>query len=186
MTNRLPKKLTCRNIQESDLDMIMEWRMLPEITKYSKTDPDLNIDKQKAWFQKIKKSKNDYYKIVMYGGEPIGMFQITNIERDTGICYGGIYLVKYTGQGLSIHIMCNSLDFIFDKLNLNERRATVINENIASIKMFKRCGFEVTKNISNYTSKNGITYDATQLTITKEIWLNKRNSINYGIMEFIE
>ncbi len=39
--------LVLRKISENDLEMIMKWRMMPEVTKYMYTDPQLTIDGQK-------------------------------------------------------------------------------------------------------------------------------------------
>lgn len=34
----------CRLIKPDDLEMIMDWRMRPEITRYMNTDPKLTIE----------------------------------------------------------------------------------------------------------------------------------------------
>lgn len=44
----------CRKVQESDLERIMHCRMLPEITKYMKTNPVLTMEDQRIWFAKIR------------------------------------------------------------------------------------------------------------------------------------
>jgi len=47
----------CRQIKEEDLEMIMNWRMMPEITRYMNSDPVLTLEGQKKWFKKIRESE---------------------------------------------------------------------------------------------------------------------------------
>ena len=42
----------CRKIKEEDLQMIMEWRMRDDITKYMNSDPILTLDDQRKWLKK--------------------------------------------------------------------------------------------------------------------------------------
>ena len=53
---------TCVNVnmtllREQDLEMVMEWRMRPYVTKYMNTDPVLTIENQRDWFRRIKDSQ---------------------------------------------------------------------------------------------------------------------------------
>lgn len=50
----------CRLIKPDDLEMIMDWRMRPEITRYMNTDPKLTIEGQKKWLQKIQQSETEW------------------------------------------------------------------------------------------------------------------------------
>ena len=47
-----------RKIKEEDLEMIMNWRMSPEVTKYMTTDPKLTLDGQKKWLRKINENRD--------------------------------------------------------------------------------------------------------------------------------
>lgn len=40
-------KVELKKLQENDLEIVMDWRMRPYITKYMNTDPVLTIDGQK-------------------------------------------------------------------------------------------------------------------------------------------
>ena len=47
-----------RPIREEELQMVMEWRMRPDITKFMYTDPQLTLETQKIWFYSLKE-RND-------------------------------------------------------------------------------------------------------------------------------
>ena len=53
-----------RKIKEEDLEMIMNWRMSPEVTKYMTTDPKLTLDGQKKWLRKINENRDEFYYIL--------------------------------------------------------------------------------------------------------------------------
>ena len=40
-----------REIREEDLELIMQWRMDPDITRYMNTDPKLTPEGQRKWFR---------------------------------------------------------------------------------------------------------------------------------------
>ena len=56
--------LRLRKIKECDLENIINWRMMPEVTNYMYTNPILDLEKQKIWFSKIQKSDKDLYWII--------------------------------------------------------------------------------------------------------------------------
>lgn len=70
----------CRQIKEEDLEMIMNWRMLPEITRYMNTDPELTIEGQRKWFEKIKKSEKEFYWILEVDGVPAGVVSLSGYD----------------------------------------------------------------------------------------------------------
>lgn len=49
-----------RKIKENDLENIIEWRMMPQVTKYMYTDPILTLEEQKIWLAKIEKMIRNY------------------------------------------------------------------------------------------------------------------------------
>ena len=58
--------LKLRKINESDLNLIMEWRMKPEVTRFMYTDPVLTIEHQKAWFREVVQDTKNYIRIINY------------------------------------------------------------------------------------------------------------------------
>ena len=41
--------INLRTIRDDDLEMIMNWRMRPDITKYMNTNPKLTLEGQRKW-----------------------------------------------------------------------------------------------------------------------------------------
>ena len=46
-------------VKEDHLEMILKWRVTPEVTRYMFTDMEYDLKKQKEWFERVSKD-NDY------------------------------------------------------------------------------------------------------------------------------
>ena len=62
-----------RPIKEEELQMIMEWRMRPDITKFMYTDPQLTLEMQRKWFHSLKGRKDMFSFMIEVDGIPSGI-----------------------------------------------------------------------------------------------------------------
>ena len=69
-----------RPIKEEELQMIMEWRMRPDITKFMYTDPQLTLEMQRKWFHSLKGRKDMFSFMIEVDGIPSGILNITDIS----------------------------------------------------------------------------------------------------------
>jgi len=88
-----------RNIQEADLKKIMNWRMLPEVTKYMYTDPELTIEDQKRWYKRISLDKNCKYWIIQVNNIDIGLMCLTEIDEKNSRCGWAYYIADTSFRG---------------------------------------------------------------------------------------
>ena len=70
----------CRKIKEEDLQMIMEWRMRDDITKYMNSDPILTLDDQRKWLKKINDNQNEWHWLLEVDGVPAGVVSLTGFD----------------------------------------------------------------------------------------------------------
>ncbi|MBQ3455429.1 MAG: GNAT family N-acetyltransferase, partial [Synergistaceae bacterium] len=73
-------------VREHDLDMIMDWRMRPYITRYMNTDPVLTREGQRKWFQHIQNSEDQIHWVIRLEGKPIGLINVVEIDRANSHC----------------------------------------------------------------------------------------------------
>ena len=59
-----------REIREEDLELIMQWRMDPDITRYMNTDPKLTPEGQRKWFRAISEDTDVLYWLIEIEGQP--------------------------------------------------------------------------------------------------------------------
>ncbi len=102
-------------------------------------------------------------------GEPIGaidLFEFDPLNLRAGV---GILLTShergkgYAGEALSL--LCN---YCFNTLNLHQLFCHIAPENIVSIQLFKRAGFEITGTCKDWTFSGNTWHDACFLQLIKQ------------------
>ena len=110
-TGKLMEKLKFRQIRMDDLPVIMNWRMLPHITKYMCTDPQLTMDDQVRWYQKSLKDDSSFYWIFEAGGRTAGMVSLVQWDKTNSVIHSGAYIAEQSARSLQniielFHISC--------------------------------------------------------------------------------
>lgn len=175
-----------RKIKLEDLDMVMKWRMSPDVTKYMYTDPKLTKDNQLKWFNSINKDDSYKYWIIELDDKtPVGVLNLANIDLKNKKCNWGYYLgsIEARGKGLARKLECNILDYIFYKLELNKLWCEVFAFNQDVIEIHKKFGSKIEGIHKDHIFKNGSFYDVVSMGITKDEWHILRNEIKYDRIE---
>ena len=164
--------LRFRKITRDDLEMIRQWRMLPEVTKYMYTDPMLTLDDQTKWFEKIKgdQSRRDW--IIQYDGEDVGLANITNIDNFNKNCDWAYYLasVNIRGKGIGKAVELNMHHYVFEELGLHKLCCTVFSWNELVINIHKKYGSRIEGIRKEHIFKNGKFHDIVEMAILKSDW----------------
>lgn len=184
----------CRKICEDDLQMLMEWRMMPEITKYMNTDPKLTMEDQKAWLKRIheeeKKSISDgrkgFYWILEVDQEPVGFVSLVNIDDVSKKLETGVYVAvkRKKSLRLAIDIQWNLYDYAFEILKMHKVCEEVFAENEAVNKILDLCGSKREGILRDHVCKNGRYYDVVVRGILKEEWNIKKENLKYNKFQF--
>ncbi len=169
-----------RKIFDTDLEMIMNWRMLPEVTKYMYTDPDITLENQKKWFSRMK-DDNNIYRIIEYDKNPIGLYSVNFIDRKNETCFWAYYIAErgYQGKGVGKIIECNNYDFCFDKLNMNKVCCEVLSFNEKVVKIHEHFGASVEGTLRQQIKKNNEYFDVVRMGILKAEWEEKKKKLEY-------
>lgn len=176
-----------RPMKLEDQEMVMNWRMQPEISKYMNTDPVLDIKKQEEWFLKQQKDKSCYYWIIEVDGIPAGVTSITMVDKKNGTCTRGTYIAVHEKRSFEVitSIYATQFEFVFDKLGLNKIEIQVFAENKNVVFLSKKCGFKQEGVLREHINKNGIYYDVVLLGMTKSEWEEKKKQWNYETVKMI-
>ncbi|MBP2027141.1 UDP-4-amino-4,6-dideoxy-N-acetyl-beta-L-altrosamine N-acetyltransferase [Acetoanaerobium pronyense] len=180
--------LKLRKIKESDLRLIMEWRMKPSITENLYTDPILDIDKQKKWYKKIMNDVSVKYWIIEMESKAIGVIWLYQIDNHNKKCEWGYFIGddSFRGKGIGRNLECNIYDFVFYKLNMNRLYCEVFNFNDRVIKIHEKFGSEVEGVFKDHIYKKGKFYDVTSMAILKSKWDMTRNDFKYEKIDIEE
>ena len=132
-----------RNMREDDIEIIYKNLHLYFVNKYFKN---------KKQQQKIHKNHNEWYKIhissfdyliYIFEDEENNFVAMTSYEILTDIAKVNIYLNKdFRNKGYSQEILSESIEkFLQDNKEIKHIKAYVLEENIASKKIFENLGF---------------------------------------------
>lgn len=179
-------KTFLRKIQQQDLEMIMRWRMDPEITKYMNTDPKLTLEGQKKWLQKIESDDHVMYWLIETDGIPAGIICLIDIDWENKTSSWGYYIgeKKCRSLKLALSLEMSLYDFVFDKLGFQSLHNEVFSLNEGVIKLHKLCGSEIVEIREKEICKNGTYYDITHINIEKEQWARIRKDKKYEKIDF--
>ncbi|MGN0481059.1 MAG: GNAT family N-acetyltransferase [Lachnospiraceae bacterium] len=160
----------CRKIRQDDLEMIMNWRMRPDITMYMNSDPVLTLEDQKKWFEKISKSTSDWFWILEVDGVPAGVASL--IGYDGNLVHTGVYIAEQSKRSikLALYIQWNLYRYSFEELKVNKVCEEVFEANKAVNRILDMCGSKREGVLRNQVLKNGTFYNVVYRGILKEEW----------------
>lgn len=178
--------VTLRNIEESDLEMIMNWRMDPDITRYMNTDPKLTLEGQKKWLSKMKLSESDRVWMIEVDGVPAGIMNLQNIDWTNKVTSWGWYMgeKKLRSLKIAMSLEMSLCDFVFDTLHFRELRSETFSVNAAVVKIHEACGSHVDRVVQGEVVKNGTAYDVTHCLITANEWAAIKTEKKYDVVNF--
>lgn len=179
------EKVIWRPVREEELEMVMNWRMQPEITKYMYTDPVLTIEQQRKWYQTSRQDKDNETYMIEVNEIPAGILNITDIDRKNQRCTWGYYVAVKELRSLDLALMLewNVYDYAFYHLGLNKVAGEIFSFNKAVLRIHQMCGSEIEGKLKAHIYKNGEFYDVTLTGITKQRWEAIKENFHYAAVE---
>ena len=83
--------IVLRRLRESDIELVRQWRNSQQISQFMEYRECITPEMQLEWFQSVENFENFYY-IIEYQGEDIGLINSSKIEWETVSSEGGIFL----------------------------------------------------------------------------------------------
>lgn len=178
--------LELRKLDHSDIEKVRAWRMLPEVSKYMYSDPDINKEDQEKWYHDISLDSTKKHWIIVYDEVDIGLLSITDIDIKNKKCNWAYYIAdtSFRGKGIAGTIECNVYDNVFYSLEMNKLCCEVFSFNQKVIDIHKKFGSEIEGERKEHIIKNNVKYDIVEMAILKEKWGKIRNDYNYEKISF--
>jgi UDP-4-amino-4,6-dideoxy-N-acetyl-beta-L-altrosamine N-acetyltransferase len=165
-------ELHFRNIKESDQEMIMRWRTMPEVSAYMYTDFEPDLEKQREWFRSISADPRRLDWIIMVDGEDVGLVSIVRIDPVNHRAEWAYYLASPSvrGKGIGKSVEMNILTYVFEELHLNKLCCEVFVSNEIVIKIHEKYGSKVEGTRRRHIFKNGEYHDIVEMGILRQEW----------------
>ena len=131
-------------VQAADLGLIVKWRNSDWVRKNMFVQDVLKEKDQLAWFNSINNASN-YYFIIEYLGEKVGLIHAKNFSEEDGIGEGGIFIGEYDYLETWASVMASIclLNFIFAKTNINRSMVRVQAHNRRAISYNLKLGYKI-------------------------------------------
>ncbi|MEH2930973.1 UDP-4-amino-4,6-dideoxy-N-acetyl-beta-L-altrosamine N-acetyltransferase [Candidatus Ventrimonas sp. KK005] len=175
-----------RKIRANDLEMILKWRTSPKITKYMKTDPELTLDMQKAWFENLKTDSTQKHWVIEINGIPAGLIYLSSMDTALKKCQWGYYIgeKKQSSFAVAISLECSLYDYVLEDLGFEEICCECLAVNTGVIQLHKYTGNHINGILKNNVKKKDTFYDLVLMSIRSEEWKRKRSEMEYEKIQF--
>ncbi len=148
MTRRLNTietvRLVLREIDESDAELIVHWRSVPEVYQYFKSPHRISLKEHLNWYHNIyleNPNRFDWICIEKESGNRIGVFGLYKEEKKAEVNY----LLAPEGQhkGYAIEAIKSLIDYASKMWNSEQVIAEIHQDNKPSIALMDKLGFEI-------------------------------------------
>ena len=131
-------------VQAEHLALILKWRNNDWVRKNMFVQDILQEKNQLAWFNSINNASN-YYFIIEYLGEKVGVIHAKNFSEEDGMGEGGIFIGEYDYLETWASVMASIclLNFIFAKTNINRSMVRVQAHNRRAISYNLKLGYKI-------------------------------------------
>ncbi|MFD2369378.1 UDP-4-amino-4,6-dideoxy-N-acetyl-beta-L-altrosamine N-acetyltransferase [Brevibacillus sp. GCM10020057] len=167
-----------REIEESDLELLLNWRNSDRIRKQMYHDSLISLEEHRAWFERVSKWDHCKYLLFLVDEEPYGHVNFTEISLDKRSAKWGFYIGKEAApKGLGTKMALLALDYIFSIIDTVY--GEVLNTNIASLKYHQKLGFRNVGEKENVIFRDGEWVGVQLFELTKQDWQQQRRQFTY-------
>jgi len=139
------KLLTLKPVEETDLDLLVEWRNQPENWKSFFNKFPLSKSGQKKWYdQLVENNSKKLFIIYLEDGTRIGSIGLDTIDYlNQNAEYGNLLIgnKNYEGLGYAKQASILLLNYCFFHLNMHKIYLKVFESNIKGINFYLKLGF---------------------------------------------
>lgn len=153
MGNSLKQNLIfIRKLKQNDLKKLVKFRnkkIIWKLTGGGGFSKKVTINNEIAWFKKVNKKKDRLNLAICLNERYIGNIYFTDIKKSSAQFHIFIGENSLWGKGIASKSMILSLDFLRINLDIKKVYLKVKKENNSAIRLYKKCGFKVKKELDN-------------------------------------
>jgi UDP-4-amino-4,6-dideoxy-N-acetyl-beta-L-altrosamine N-acetyltransferase len=160
------------NLEEKHIEMVRQWRNMPEVSEYMYTSDVISPDQQNKWYRSINSDPTCKYWIIEYSGRSLGLASLSGISKTLDSCYWAYYLgdSSVRGKGIGAKVEFSVITYVFDTLKLNKLRCEVFTFNEKVISLHEKFGFRREAYYRQHCFKNNEYRDVVGLALLKSEW----------------
>jgi RimJ/RimL family protein N-acetyltransferase len=136
--------IVLRRLRESDIELVRQWRNSHKITQFMEYRENITPEMQQEWFLSVNNFENFYY-IIEYQGNDIGMINSSRVDWSTVSSEGGIFLWddKYYETFVPVWASLCLLETSFFILGAGKSYIKTLRDNERAKKLNLHLGYEL-------------------------------------------
>lgn len=172
--NILGKKVVLRALEIEDMPFLKDMVNDPEMEKMviGWSFPT-STKQQLMWYEKIINDKLNFRFAITYENKFVGVSTLTEIDWKNRKANHGIKLHSSTPKGIGIatDAVYATMKYAFEELQLHRLHGSFLDYNIASQKLYEKCGWKQEGVYRQSIFKNNAYHDEFPTAILKEDYL---------------
>ena len=176
------KKVYLRAMELSDMEIYRKMTNDPNTERLlGGWSFPVSVKEQMAWYENaVVDKKNLRFTIVVQDTEEvIGMVNLVDIDWKNGSAFQGIRLGNQKGKGYGTDAVMASMKYAFEELRLVRLDGSFIEYNVASQKMYQKCGWSIEGRKKKAYFCEGKHYDLLVAGITDEEYYLTKEKLGY-------
>lgn len=134
--------ITLRKAEPKDCARIYEWRNHPKVRLFFFDSREISYAEHERWLRETLERSDRFLLVAQRMGEAVGVIRFDLKEGDPSAAEVDIYVAPgFQGQGMGKEILLKGAKWIEENTEIERLTARVKEENAASVKMFRGCGF---------------------------------------------
>ncbi|MDH4157929.1 MAG: UDP-4-amino-4,6-dideoxy-N-acetyl-beta-L-altrosamine N-acetyltransferase [candidate division Zixibacteria bacterium] len=183
-TTKTGQSMRFLKVQPEHLEMLMNWRTRPEVTRYMFTDIEADMESQQQWFARTASDDCFRHWVIEYRGEPIGWLALNDIDWAEKKAFTGFYIGE-PGYGMvSSFVLAYLYNHAFSRMGLEKLYAAVMEGNDNMMKFHRLHGFVHVEKKEKHIEKYGRRHDVEIFELTKDSWSARRQRYGKYVAEF--
>lgn len=146
--------LRIRPLTEEDLPMILAWRNASSVREFMFHSHKIGLAEHRAWFERMHTDPARRLLIVESDAGPLGFVQFSGVEPG-GVADWGFYARPDAAKGTGRALGAVALDHAFSELRLHKVSGQALAQNVASIRLHQRLGFDEEGRLRDHHRANG-------------------------------
>jgi UDP-4-amino-4,6-dideoxy-N-acetyl-beta-L-altrosamine N-acetyltransferase len=182
--------ITLRRIEQSDIELVRQWRNNSEINRFMAYREYISPDMQQRWFESINNPLN-YYMMIIVDDKSIGVINTKNVNLEEGFGEGGIFIWEQEYWKTFIPTLASlmMLEFTFEKITgFDFSVIRVLTDNEVAMRYNKALGYvlipeQTTQNPIYVLTRQKYKHKTSKFIRTAEKMMNDLQPIRYFITQ---
>ena len=165
--------VTLKLLTHDKIEMVRQWRNDPKIQQYMEYREEISPEMQEKWYQKISNSGRDYYFIISYKGEDVGLINMKDFNEDMTEAEAGVFIYddKYLNTDLSYRAHIVMLDYFYQERELEYTISHILKTNHRAQRFALFLGSKLCDGQDDVENQKYI--------MNKEDYLNNKNRLRF-------